>query len=264
MAQSFKFFTVGNMRNIIVQSVTSEVAGRELEFALDHNLDTYWKATSGAVQTLEFDFGEAVTISSLAVFINNYNAAWTTERFDMYWSDNGTSWTFYAGPLILSTALNNFGVALLAPELVATHRYWKLVLYQLVLIPNVGQIFFCIRHKVDTASFYPERNLKEYIIKKQMAVGGRRFIVQPNRIAAETLRRTWFLSGDTDRDALQAMWDDTRGHSLPLVMQEDNGDARIVEIVAPATFSDNKIQHQLYRPTITFRTLPYIEDGLLF
>lgn len=264
MAQSFKFFTVGNMRNITVQFVTSEVAGRELEFALDHNLDTYWEPTSTTDQTLEFDFGEPVTISSLAIFINNYKAAWTTEGFDMYYSDNGTSWTFYTGSLILATALGDFGAALLAPELVQTRRYWKLVLFQIVIIPQVGQIFFCIRHKVDTASMHPERNEKEYIIKKQMGTGGRTLISQLNRIAAETLRRTWLLSGDTDRDALKAMWDDTRGHSLPLVMQEDSGDARIVEIVAPAAFNDNKIQHQLYRPEITFRTLPYIEDGKLF
>ena len=261
MAQSFKFFTAGSMRKMTVQLVTSEVAGREIEFALDHNLDTYWEATSTAGQTLEFDFGEPVTISSLAVFINNYKAAWTTEGIDMYYSDNGTSWTFYTGSLVLANVLGDFGTGLLAPELVQTRRYWKLVFFQIVIIPKVGQIFLCIRHKIDNGNIYPELNDKHYAIKRQMASGGRTLKRQLNRIPIETFGRTWMLSGDTDRDALEAMWDDTRGHGLPLIMQEDNGDARFVEIVAPEKFNANKIQHQLYRPTITFRTLPYIEDG---
>lgn len=261
MAQSFKFFTTGVMRTATAQFVTSEVSGHEIEFALDNNLDTYWEPTSVAGQTVELDFGEDVTLSALIVFVNNYTASWTTEGIDVAWSDNGSSWTFFTGSLLFATTLNDFGVGVLAPGFVGTHRYWRLAIFGLVVIPKFGQIFLCTEHEIDTGNIYPELNEKDYAIKKQMGPGGRTLKRIINRIPIETFGRTWLLSGDADRDKLEAIWDDTGGHALPLIMQEEGGDARIVEIVAPQRFNANKIQHQLYRPTITFRTLPYIEDG---
>lgn len=266
MAQSFKFYTTGIMRNILVTSVTSEVAGREIEFAFDNNLDTYWKATSTANQDVIMDFGSGNTIAvaGFACFCRNYKASFATAVAQLYYSDNGSAWTLWTGVAIQFLNLQSNGIFLDDPSATETHRYWKINMHDILTIPEIAGFFLLKKHTIASGSIHPEKNDKEYVVKKYAAAGGRALKRQVNRIAIETFGRTWLLSGDTDRDALEAMWDNARGHSLPLFMVEDSDDARLVEIVSPLRFNDNKLQYQIYRPTIEFRTLPYIEDGEAF
>lgn len=260
MAQSFKFYTNPNMRKAVVHAITSEATGRDAEFALDYNLDTYWEPTSTANQNFDINLGSDLDVEGFVIFLRNYNAGYGIDTVDLQKSNDGSSWSSLSIPKGLLN-VNQFGVLIGDAGSTHTEQYWRFAFTSLGVKPQVASILLFTKYSIATGSLYPEQNDKNYAIKKQMGPGGRTLKRQLNRIAIETFGRTWLLSGDVDRDKLEAMWDDTRGHALPLVMQEDSDDERFVEIIQPQAFNANKIQHQLYRPTITFRTLPYIEDG---
>lgn len=266
MAQSFKFYTTGNMRTVDVTFVTSQRIPNRIEYAFDNNLDTYWEPLNISNQDIEMDFGvgNTISVSAFALFCRNFNETFSTGEAQLYYSDNGTSWTLWTGVVLEFFDLQRDGIVLIDTPTTRTHRYWKIAITGVINIPEVAGFFLLTKHTIASGNLEPDVNDKNYAIKKQRAPGGRTLKRQLNRIPVETFKRTWLLTNDTDRDVLEAIWDDSAGHALPLFMVEDGDDARLVEIVAPAAFNDNKIQHQLYKPTITLRTLPYIEDGELF
>lgn len=252
------------MRNVLVTSVTSEATDHEIEFALDYNLNTFWKATTTANQDIILDFGVAVPIDGMAFFLRNYKAAFVLDIGLLWYSDNGTSWTIWPQAQLIFNTVNAFGVTLNAGDSTKTHRYWKISTRDATTIPEIAQILLFKKITVPQANILPELNERSYFSKVLVGAGGRMHKRQVNRNRIETFGRTWLLKGNADRDKLASMWDDSRGHSLPLVMQEDSSPARFVEIVAPQTFNDNQLSFELYRPTITFRTLPFIVDGEAF
>lgn len=266
MAQSFKFYTTGNMRTVDVTFVTNQRIPNRIEYAFDNNLDTFWEALNISNIDIELDFGvgNTISVSAFAVFCRNYNETFFTTVAELYYSDNGTSWTFWPSTFIQFSNLQSNGIVLIDTPTTRTHRYWKIAISGVINIPEVAGFFLLTKHTIASGNLEPDVNDKNYAIKKQRAPGGRTLKRQLNRVAGETFKRTWLLTDDTDRDVLEAIWDDSGGHALPLFMVEDSDDARLVEIVEPVAFNDNKMQHQLYRPSITFRTLPYIEDGELF
>lgn len=263
MAQAINFYTAGIMTNVDITSVTSEVAGHEIEFAFDNNLDTFWKATSATNQDIIMDFGVGNTITpdAFALFLRNYNTFFFLANAAIYYSDNGTDWTQFIGFDIGMANVQSNGVGFEVAPSTQTHRYWKILMNTIGVIPEIAHFALLRKHAVATGNIHPELTDKRFAVKKQSRPGTRVLKHEINRIAIDTFSRTWLLTGDDDRDALISMWDNTRGHGLPLFMQEDADDVQLVEIVAPEHFNENKIQNQLYRPTIMFRTLPYIEDG---
>ena len=52
-------YATGAMLEAIEAGVTSEATGYPIENALDNNLDTVWKPTSTADQTIDVDLGSA-------------------------------------------------------------------------------------------------------------------------------------------------------------------------------------------------------------
>ena len=74
MADSCKLLTIRAMDKIVNDAVTSEATDHEIEKALDHNLDRFWKPTSTANQTASFDLGRFGELIS-AVGDRDFSAA---------------------------------------------------------------------------------------------------------------------------------------------------------------------------------------------
>ncbi len=263
MATSFKFYTTAALKSLIVNAITSEATGFPIDYAFDTNLSTYWKATSTATQTIDVDLGASYNIRAWAMTFKEYDTTpGATVAMQVWWSDNGSSWTSWSGSNVQLKNIWTAGDPVLfkLPTAAADHRYWRFVISLADTVIDVTQLFLLQERVLDVGNMFPEPDHREYAVRAQSQAGIRTLKRLVNGVAVERFVREFLLTSDAELATLQGVYDDSKGILRPLLIQEDSNNPKVVELTT-RRFMPNKIQHQLYKPIIRYQTLPYPEAG---
>lgn len=248
-----------SMRQVEVESVTSE--GTPIENAFDWNPDTYWKPTTTGVNAILMDLQSAYDIDGLALFIRNYNTDIDAEVVELSYSDNGSTWTIVSAWGILSTGGAIGDPIKIFPEIdESAHRWWRVTFGGVITeIIEVAQIILYNKTTFSQGNQFPEHDEIEYPVTVRSVPGRRTYKKRTNVIPVRTIPREWLFTKITDYDALNAAIDQSLLGGLPMLLVEGS-DRNLVEII-DATFNKSEIAYATNEPVVTFRTLPFNEDG---
>jgi len=248
------------MDDAVVDSATSEATGFNKEHLIDNNPDTYWKPTSTANQTLDFDLGAAKIIDAIIFFVKNYTTL-STASADRFWSDNDFGATTFvsgtptlgsktAGPLRISE--DNLGIS---------HRWWRINIHTQSEAIQLPGIWFC--QKFDIApNEWPENDIDRFYQKVSQAGGGRTFVIRQNKNSFKEIPRSFVMPGTTFFNALRNAHQDSAGGALPLILQQGTTyDEALLVKFQGSDFIKNEIGYQNYEPEVSFIQMPYIDDG---
>lgn len=265
MSQAIDFFTIEGQQALSIFSVTSEVAGHEAEMAFDHSLNSYWKPTSNATQNIILDLGSAKSINGFAIFLRNHDTDISGAAAALtltHGPTSGGAWTTLKSVTFAVDQTVGDPIIIADTSGAQTHRYWRFqfTLLDSAALPEVSHFFLWQKRSITSFSQFPESDPLQFAGKAQAAHGNRLGNTPVNRKAITTFTRKWLIIGDTDKATLDSVFADCSGRVLPLLFQEDSGAIRVVEI-QDIRFGDQKLQHQQYNPTLTFRTLPFIKEG---
>lgn len=264
MSQAIDFFTIEGQQALSIFSVTSEVAGHEAEMAFDHSLNSYWKPTSNATQNIILDLGSDKSINGFSLFLRNHDTKIKGIGGCILTWGNSSSGPWNTHRTITFSSDQTIGDPILTVSSVSavTKQFWRLqfVFLDSNALPEVSHIFLWQKRSITSFSQFPEADPLGFAGKAQAAHGNRLGNTPVNRQAITTFTRKWLIIGDTDKATLDSVFADCSGRVLPLLFQEDSGAIRVVEI-QDIRFGAEKLQHQQYNPTLTFRTLPFIKEG---
>ena len=261
MASAVSLYTLGPMFRAVCLSATSEAVGFPKENLMDFNPDTYWKATSAALQQIVIDLGSAKNITALVVWVNNYSGNQTTTTYELFSSPDNAVYT--------SRGTGNFGELASQPIIikdisVQTFRYWRFDFDASATAGQISGIWWCQKFTISQGNEWPENDLQIYHNRSFMSYGGRSIVQAINSNKVEQFGRTYQLD-DAKMTVLKNAFIDSAGTRLPVILQEGaaNADARLVRF-GEDSLDENQFEYQLYRPTIRFITMPYIADGANF
>lgn len=262
MSSSIKLYTIGNMEQAVVDSATSEATGYPKENLIDNNLDTAWKPTSTAAQTIVFDLQEALIIDYIYLFVRNY-ASVTAGSFVPQYSDDDI--TYYNASA--SRAIGNLtGAPHRLYEITLTasaHRYWQLVMSSLSgTLPEISAAWWASEYDLNQGNEWPENDVDRFFNKVMPVGGGRKFPIRLNRKSSKIMSRIFKISGNTNFNALRNAHQDSAGDACPLVIQEGAAytDIKVVRFDG-GDFDQAQNSYQIYDPAVTFIEEPYIDSG---
>ena len=147
---------------------------------------------------------------------------------------------------------------IMGSDLAATqYRYFKFKLSAMESTMKLACLFLRRKTTVAQGSQFPERDTTHYFVKVQRQPGGitLKRLVNVNPIS--TKPRSWLLPLLTEKTNLDLVFQNSRGIGLPLILKEGSGTAELVNIIEES-YVPNAIRHQMFRPQLTFRTLPFI------
>lgn len=267
MASSSKFFTIGGMEKVQVDSVTSEASGHEIEFGLDHNLDTYYKGSSTASQQIVLDLQEAKQIDGIFLWCHNYDTdhKGSSARFAVHVGDGDEGTPASFDVLVHDVTLESLqtvGEPLLHLDFgtSATKRYWRFWMsgtYDTYL--ETSMMFMYRERIVNIGNAWPETEIDTYHNQSFKAQGGRTFVARQSRQRTTTIPRRWIISGTADFNALQNAFRDSSGAAFPLIFNEDS-EYRAVRFQSSA-MRQLQSDYLLYDVNLVMDQLSYIEDG---
>ncbi len=258
MSSSVSLYTLGNQAQAVCDSVTSETAGFPKENVMDFNPDTYWKATGVTDQIFDFDFQAAVTVDTMIILVHNYSLNHSSDTWEVWSSADDAAYTSKG----TGTFVGNQTTQLLFNDITQdTKRYWRLSADALAGAFEFSGVFWAQKHTISQGNEWPEPDLETYHNRGGLTAGGRSFVTAINKNKTETFQRTYQLN-QADMTTLQNAFNDSKGSLFPLIIQEGSAmsDARFVRFV-DNSLNQNQIDYQLYRPTVTFVTQPFISDG---
>ena len=260
MASTCTLYTMGHMVGADIDAATSEATGYPKENVVDNNPDTYWKATSTASQTLDFDLQEAKQVDGFMIFLRNYASVTDAEYVGIAYSDNGSDWT-----TISSAGLNVFDKTI--PVLTSiydcgSHRYYRLACGVITTILEISMVAFLTTRAITIGNQWPEDDTDVFFNREFKSSDGRNLVAGVNSRSFKEFSRKYLISGDTNWTALRNAHQDSRGSLLPLVLNEGTllADAKLVRFVDPK-LSKNQRDYQYYNPTVRFKEIPYYPDG---
>lgn len=265
MSSSVSLYTLGNMERAKITAVTNAAAGFPKENMVDYNPDSYWKQSGDAEHEIDINLGEAKTPDAIVLLVHDYLSSFLGTTFDLHSDDNDdglytatTSERLYSGKL--ATTIQLFVIGFTG----ADKQYWRLKINLgggSTTAPELSGLFLTRKYTISQGNEWPEPDLETYHNRGGFTAGGRSFVSAINRNKTETFQRTYQLD-QTDMTALQNAFNDSRGSLFPLILQEGTTDvdARFVRF-ADNSLNRNQIDYQLYRPTVTFVTQPFISDG---
>lgn len=263
------FYTAEAHDAIKSHSITSEVAGFPIENVLDWNLDTYWKPTSTATQTIEWDLGSAYQIVGTLIWVHNYltdNSNSGTARLESHFSDNGSDWTFNSGNAELIPNLNT-PIQIIENTVPSDlpHRYWRNNLILMDTIIEISSLMLFFRRNITANNEYPIEDVDIFPNRSVSAAGSRMLVSGINRNFHTEISRDFLISGTTDFNTLRDVFRATKGSLYPFVMTEGGvlTSPKLVRLTHD-DFQHTEIDHEVFRPRIDMVTLPYIEDGQVF
>lgn len=267
MAATTNFFTLAAMERLSIFSVTSEAANREGEFAFDLNLDTWWEPTGSTSEIIILDLGSLLDVNLLILFVRNFdadlgNSVLANISFS-HGPGTGGPWTGTNTLTINDKQTLGEPIMLQTDFTTENKRYWRIIAGLMVPVIQFSGLFICRKRTITTDSLFPADDAQRFATKLLPGHGGRSMRLRHNRQLVKSFSRTWQIIGDTDKDTLDAIITESVGRHLPLIIQEDSGTPEVVEIT-DVRFDQNKQQYQIYRPTITFRTLPFMGAGEVF
>lgn len=267
MAIQTDFYTIAGQEKAQVFSVTSEATGRDIEFAFDHDLNTWWEATNTSDQTIILDMQEAITVDTIGVFLKNYNtdidtsdAGTSTLAID--WSNTGTggAWTSLTTSAIADIRTHGQPVMFKTAGATQSARYFRIVFSNMAQVAQVAHIFIARKRSLTAHSLYPQQDSRTYSRRTKRGVGQRLARNAFNKIPIEILTRHWILTESADNTLINGVVTDCAGRYRPMIIQEDSNEAQVVRIIDKRNRVGG-VHYQIWRPRLTMETLPYILDG---
>lgn len=242
-------------------SATSEATAHPVESLNDFNPDTYWNKSSEATQYIIFDKNDTTTsVDALVLFIHNYksNFAFTNPLLVMDDNAGFSSPTTKLGNLSLTDTATPIRIYDFASS--GSERYWKIKLPNLAM--HIALVLLCKKWTVDQGREFPLMDTDEYYNQVLKAPGGREHVIMHNQNPGGTFTDTFQISGTTSFNAFRNAFDDAKANGLPVIRQPGatNSTADLVRFVS-GKFARVEQDHELYRPTIVSRLMPYVDDG---
>lgn len=267
---SLNFYSVSCMDQLENTAVTSEATGFEIENAMDWNLNTYWKPTSTANQTIRFDLQSAFSLTGCGLWIHNYNTIHGPDGdpdLAVDYSDNDVDWSsFMSATGFISfeagTYMND-GLLLVKGLPAASHQYWRFVFSDMATTIEISQFFLLGTHAITQNSNYPRMEPKTYANQSSILRNRRRLASAGNSTTVTSFNRTWRLFDSSIKDALEAAYDGSFGDLLPIIIEESAGAQKLVYILSP-TFNAIEREYEVWDLTLNFSDVPFVPDGSAF
>ena len=255
---SVSFYTLGNMRQAVCDSVTSEAAGFPKDNVMDFNPDTYWKTPSTAEQLFDFDFQAAVIIDACVILVHNYSKNHPSDLWEIWSSPDDTVYTSKGSGTFVGNATTQ---PLILEVTQDTKRYWRLSADAFNDAFEFSGVLWTRKYTIAQAAQWPERDIDRYHNRVVMAPGGREYVQSINLKKQEIFTRKYRLN-EADMNTLRSVFNNCKGRMFPLVLQEGSADAdaRLVRF-ASDSLNENQLDFELYEPTVQFVEIPFIEEG---
>lgn len=249
---SLIIYTTAAMERAEIDSATSAATGFPKELLIDGNVDTYWKPTSTANQTIDIDLQSAFDIDAVIVWVNNYSTSFVGTIAAQY-SDDDSSYTTFG-----STSPGDDPVNIIEGTQ-ATHRYWRIVLATFSTVIHIGQIWLCRKRTIGQYFESPYEN--SYMFNNLVVAGnGGRIFVAPQSRHMQTIQTRLFkIVGSTNLTAMRNAFSDSCGRRFPIIVN-DGSNTKLMR------FDDNKFVESVVASdyataTLMMASIPYIADG---
>lgn len=262
MASQIKLYTTGNMVDAVVTAATSEAVGFPRGCIADNNLDTYWKPTSTADQTIDIDLGSAKAVNCHVAFIKNYLTL-SSISVSVYYSDNGSTYTYYVGALG-AWAGKTAGPIRIKEFTEVTHRYWRFVLGTPNEIVKVAGIWLGRTFTIAQGNQFPQNDREGFKNSIYESAAGRRFTFGLAKRRAENIERVYIFPSATNFGYLRDAIRDSFGGRLPIIVNEGANDYDGKVCYIEGDFAENQFSYLAYNPTLSLYVPPYIEDGAVY
>lgn len=261
MASSIKLYTTGNMEAAHLHNSPNYTAGYPPANCLDGNLDTIWKIGVSVVKTIDIDLSSTKTVGAVLLFVNNYLTA--VGGCEIWWSDNGSSWTQVSGNITMTDTATPIRIK--TSGLSLTHRYWRFVL-SYANAYSIGGIWCSSYYSVAQGNVLPQGDEDQFFNRVSQLPGGRLAVAGINRNYVENPSRRYLIKAGTPYSNMLSAFQDSRGIRHLLIMNEgaSQSDARVVR------FADDVLPHStvgydgLYEIGIALRGVPYVDNGDTF
>lgn len=260
-------FTAGGSGDAIGTCIVG-VARTMLYTATGDSTTLQFRSTTIAVSaTLDdvsiLDITGAYQVDAFALWIHNYNTDFgATAAVKLEYSNDNTIWTEFADKLLeseMTSGATREPFRIFVNTTGTTQRYWRFVLTNFAVVPQVAQFFLLTKYDVAVSNYFPEAENHTYANIKRRAPGGRLQIEPSLGVPLKTFIRNYRFFNDAARDTLVAAFDACRGGAIPLILNEDSS-YEVVRI-ATETLNFTIIDYGVSEIGISFETLPYIADG---
>jgi hypothetical protein len=266
MSSLIKLYTLESMRKAVVVSATSEATGHLKESLNDFNPDTYWKPTTTANQYLAIDLVSAKTVDAAGFWIHNYNVNYAdvggTSKFQINYSDNGTSWTGAGGAAAIVNTVGHPIYFITISE--SAHRYWRLVFTDMNAseLIEISMVWLFTKYDLGQGNQNPEMDELHYHNRIFSGPGDRVFTMPINENPVQILPRKFIIPNSTNYTALENAFRASYGNRYPVLLQEGTtlATAKLCHIIG-GSLNKNMARYSRWEPEIVFKTLPYIAAG---
>lgn len=140
----------------------------------------------------------------------------------------------------------------------AQYRFIKFSLINMATIVKVSGMVLRRLTTMGQGNEFPESDQVEFAMKMQQRPGAVTMKRLINSNPIYTRRRSWLLSEAAEKDKLEAIWRQSYGPNLPVILAEDNAVPEVMRLVNPP-FSPAAIGHEMFRPQIILQTVPFAD-----
>ena len=267
-------YTSGLSKAVINTAVTSEATGYPIENVLDFNPNTYWKPTSTANQTLDFDLGSALEVDNIVLILKNYETDFVDAGANLYFesddNDNGSYSAVTQANSISSwqaaipQSKNVYFQANILSFTSVTKRFWRIRFVGMVEVVEVACIYFCSARTIAQSHEMSRQQGVKFNSISQSGAAGIEYVKVKNTVPIETynlLYRVSDIGSDTDYTSVINAYKDCQGRVYPLVMISADlqiiGNYRFTSETANVLVRDFK----LYDVTLGLEEVPYPSSG---
>lgn len=268
MADSVKLYTTGNMKAAIMASAPDAATGYPVTNILDNNPDTWWKSSDGtANRDLEIDLGSAKTVDALIVWVHNYTAMTNARGIELSYSDDDSTYTFISGSSALVDTAGPIRIRTSGLPTASPHRYWRIRINADAggQIPEISGVWLCQLFSPSVGNQYPEPDEDVAYNRYEESESGRAFVAGINSQPGVEFTRQFAFYSAADATELRNAWLDCIGRRYPLFLHEDTTQTNAVFCrFMEDRYNRARMGYLEYRPTVRFKSIPWIPAGEVF
>ncbi len=231
---SFTIYTMAASARAIPIGTPEEIAGHVQENAVDLNPLTHWGLTTGSGSQLgSFDFGKAMSIDGVALWIRDYatNYYSGTAFTELYYSSNGSTWVPWDfGTNWPNQALGPFRV-IWDPGTPVSYRYIRIGVWNLATSIYMTHVIFFRKFTINTGALMPVEVGRQFYDVKRQTPGGHIITDQYRPGAHVSYKRKFrMLVSSGDVATWRLIFDACGGRRIPFVINEgtDDDDAKMM------------------------------------
>lgn len=258
MGAFVKMFTTGPMEAAIIDSVTSEASGHDVDYLLDNNPDTYWQASSDAGQEIVIDLGSAISCTKIVIWLHNYTGITNNRTVVVTGSNDKSSWSATlwswttsefvssSGPIRVKGSLS------VIEEAKTAYRYYRVAIGADGVgseVVELSGIWFCRRFQPSVANQYPERRVGSSVNRVQKSESGRTFASRINSGRSYRFERQFVVTTAADLNEIIGAHEDCGGRFLPVFLAETT----VQTDTKMCHFTEDRIEDLFIAPDATYQ-----------